>query len=134
MSEPIVGEADVKDSQIIHAALLNTLRYVQKDTPSNYALARHIVTTSMLLAQECKGGYLKGIAQLFRDDTGEDYKEWTQFRNKLLAQALKAQTIVQAVATLLEDWQIDQPEVKQLGLFADATSRPVPDMTTGAAG
>jgi len=119
------------DPQIIHAALLSTLRHVQNDTPSNYALARHIVTTALLLPQECKGSYLKGVASFFRDESGEDWKEWTAFRNKLTAQTLKAQTIVQAVATLMEDWQIREPETKQLGLFVQASPRVSVDLTTG---
>ena len=122
---------DVTDAKIIYTALLGTLRTVQNDKPSNYALARHIVTTSLVLPQECKGGYLKGVAGFFRDGNGDDYKEWKTFCGKLLTQMLKAQTIIQHVATLLEDWEIEAPDVKQLNLFAEAASRPVPDMTGG---
>jgi hypothetical protein len=125
------GHQEVKDSHIIHTALLGTLRYVQNDKPSNYALARHVVSTSLLVPQECKGPYLKGVAGFFRDESGEDWKEWTAFRNKLMAQTLKAQAIVQAVATLLEDWAIQDADEKQLGLFAKARGPEVVDMTTG---
>lgn len=135
MSDPTSPlDAKVTDEQIIYTALLDTLRYVQAETPSNYALARHIVTTSLLLPQECKGGYLKGVAGFFRDDSGEDFKDWMPFRNKLMAQTLKAQTLVQAVATLLEDWPITDASTKQLELFATAGQRVTVNMTTGEIG
>jgi hypothetical protein len=121
----------IRDRSVIHTALLSTLRFVQKDTPSNYALARHVITAALLLPQECKGPYLKGVASFFRDPSGEDWKEWQTFRNKLMGQTLKAQAIVQAVATLLEDWQIQDADEQQLGLFAAAQPALKVNMTTG---
>ncbi len=126
----LYGNGEEHGPQMIFAALLRLLKFAI-DKPSKYALAREILTIALFLPQECKGGFLNELAGLLEDQTGEP-SEWRAFRNKLQTEILKAQGIVQKMATLLEDWHIDQPAVKQMELFTRSQKKTeAVDMTTG---
>jgi hypothetical protein len=133
-TETILHSDDRADAyeSLTYAALLRVLRFAT-GKPSQYALARELLTTGLMLPQECKGAYINGLAGLFRGaDTDSD--EWRKFRVKLQNLLLKVQGLVQAGEMLLQDWRIDEPMVKQIELFTQAKERPpVPDMTTGGA-
>ena len=111
---------------LVNGALLSLLR-LAGEQPTPYALAQALLTAGMQLPQECKGAYVNGAARLFTEDrTPSD--EWIKFRNKLQAQMLKTQALVQAVELLLQDWRIEEPTVRQLQLFEQVRGV---DMTTG---
>jgi hypothetical protein len=116
-------------TQSTYAAVLHVLKYADTK-PTPYDFAREILTTGLMLPQEAKGAYINGLARLFREEE-TDPAAWFRFRTKLQTMLLKAQALVQAAEMLLQDWQIEEPAVKQLGLFAQAGSRETVNFSTG---
>ena len=126
------GEGELRGPQLAYAAILRVLQFAAKEPPpSPYAMACEILGVGMLVPQEAKGAYIVGLAGLYHEKD-VDADEWRKFRVKLQTLLLKQQGLVQGAEMLLQDWQIDQPTLKQMDLFVQAKARSsAVDMTTG---
>lgn len=125
----LAAEAD-NSKRLAREALLHLLRFATAK-PSMYTMACEILRSAMMVPQESKGLFVNGLAQLYTDaaDAGD---AWIKFRSKLQGILLKQQGLIQALELLLQDWQIEEPTIKQMEMFAAAKARTdVPDMTTG---
>jgi hypothetical protein len=123
-------EGEEYGPRLVYAAILQVLQFAVTK-PSPYAMAREILTTGMLVPQECKGAFINGLASLYVEK-GTDSDEWRKFRVKLQGLLLKQLGLVQAAEILLQDWQIEEPTLKQMELFTQAGPKTeTVNMTTG---